>query len=123
MPKSMRERQLYRNLAADAEKAVVNNISNLEWAVKRNIEDAFMHFECALSEQLDTALQMTRGAFQLALDRHATQSEAIGKHVKEAEKSLAALRKILADLQDQERPQHAETASARQAPGQKRNYT
>ena len=45
MPKSMRERQLYRNLAADAEKAVVNNISNLEWAVKRNIEDAFVHFD------------------------------------------------------------------------------
>jgi len=47
-----------------AEKAVVNNISNLEWAVKRNIEDAFMHFEGALSEQLDKALRMTREAFQ-----------------------------------------------------------
>ena len=48
----MRERRLYRNLAADAGKAVVNNISNLEWAVKRNVEDAFLHFEAALSEQL-----------------------------------------------------------------------
>ena len=111
MPKSMRERQLYRNLAVDAEKAVVNNISNLEWAVKRNIEDAFVHFEGALSEQLDKALQMTREAFQLALERHATQSEAIGSYVKEAEESLAALRKILVDLQDQELPQHARMGS------------
>jgi len=112
MPKSMRERQLYRNLAADAEKAVVNNISNLEWAVKRNVEDAFLHFEGALSEQLDQALRMTREAFQLALDRHATRSEAIGSYVKEAEESLAALRKILADLQDQDRAPHAEMGSA-----------
>ena len=113
MPKSMRERQLYRNLTADAEKAVVNNISNLEWAVKRNIEDAFVHFESALSEQLDKALRMTREAFELALERHATRSETIGSYVKEAEKSLADLRNILADLQGQERPPHAETASAR----------
>ncbi len=112
MPKSMRERQLYRNLAADAGKAVVNNISNLEWAVKRNVEDAFVHFQAALSEQLDKALRMTREAFELALERHATRSEAIGSYVSEAEESLAALRKILADLQDQERPPHAETASA-----------
>ena len=94
MPKSMRVRQFYRNLAADAEKAVVNNISNLEWAVKRNIEDAFVHFEGALSEQLNKALHMTREAFHLALERHATRSEAIGSYVKEAEEFLAALRKI-----------------------------
>ena len=54
---------------------------------------------------------MTREAFQLALERHATRSEAIGGYVKEAEESLAALRKILADLQDQEQSPHAETAS------------
>ena len=55
---------------------------------------------------------MTREAFQLALERHATRSEAIGSYVSEAEESLAALRKILAELQNQERPPHAETASA-----------
>jgi GTPase Era involved in 16S rRNA processing len=107
MPKNMRERQLYRNLTADAEKAVVNNISNLEWAVKRNVEDAFVHFETALSEQLDKALQMTREAFQLAIERHATRSEAISSYVKGAEQSLAAVRKILAELQDQEQPPNA----------------
>ncbi len=111
MPKRMRDRQLYRNLAADAGKAVVNNISNLEWAVKRNVEDAFVHIEGALSGQLDKALRMTREAFQLALERHAARSEAIGSYVREAEELLAVLRKILADLQDQEQPPHAETAS------------
>ena len=54
---------------------------------------------------------MTREAFQLALERHATQSEAIGSYVKEAEESLAALREILVDLQDQERSQHARMGS------------
>jgi hypothetical protein len=110
MPKSMRERRLYRNLAADADQGILHNISNLEWAVKRNIEDAFLHFEAALSEQLDKALRMTREAFQLALERRSTRSEAIGGYVKEAEQSLAALRKIFAELRDQE--PHAGNASA-----------
>ena len=101
MPRSMRERRLYRNLAADAEQAVLRNIANLEWAVRRNIEDAFLHFEAALSEQLDKALHMTREAFQLALERHAATSEAIGGYVREAAHSLAALREISVKLQDQ----------------------
>jgi hypothetical protein len=50
---------------------------------------------------------MKREAFQLAIERHATRSEAIGRYVKVAEQSLAALRKILAELQDQEQPPNA----------------
>ncbi len=107
LPQAVRERRLYRNLAADAGQGILHNISNLEWAVKRNIEDAFLHFEGALSEQLDKALQMTREAFQLALDRRATQSEAIAGFIEAAEASLAALREVLADLQDQGTTEHA----------------
>lgn len=33
MPKTMREKRLYRNLAADADQGILHNISNLEWAV------------------------------------------------------------------------------------------
>jgi hypothetical protein len=102
MPKAMRERRLYRNLAADADQGILHNISNLEWAVKRNIEDAFLQFGGALSKELDKALAMTREAFQLALERRSSRSESIGVYVEQAEKSLAVLRKILAELQDLE---------------------
>ena len=107
MPKAMRERRRYRNLAADADQGILHNISNLEWAVKRNIEDAFFHFGGALSKELDKALTMTREAFQLALERRSSRSESIGFYVEQAEKSLAVLRKILAELQDLE-PHSAE---------------
>ncbi|MGB8871216.1 MAG: dynamin family protein [Rhodomicrobium sp.] len=103
LPKSLRERRLYRNLRADAENAVLRNIANLEWAAKRNIEDAFLHFEGDLSEQLENALQMTRQALQLALKRHAAKAEEMGAYVKEAAHSVSSLQEILAELQDKKR--------------------
>lgn len=84
--------------------------SNLEWAVKRNIEDAFLYFRGALSKELDKALAMTREAFQLALERRSTRSEAVSGYVKEAEQSLGALRSIFIDLQDQA-PQAEKTSA------------
>ena len=108
LPKSLRERRLYRNLRAGAENAVLRNIANLEWAAKRNIEDAFLHFEGDLSEQLENALQMTRQALQLALQRHAAKAEEMGAYVKEAAHSVSSLQQILAELQDEGQPQFAE---------------
>jgi GTP-binding protein EngB required for normal cell division len=99
LPRSLRERRLYHHLGEDAEKAVLRNIANLEWAVRRNIEDAFLHFEGALAEQLDNALQMTRQALLLALKRHDAKSEEMGGYVKEAAHSVSSLEEILAELQ------------------------
>jgi GTPase Era involved in 16S rRNA processing len=110
LPKSLRERRLYRDLRADAENAVLRNIGNLEWAAKRNIEDAFLHFEGDLSEQLENALQMTRQALQLALERRAAKAEEMAGYVKEAAQSVSSLREILAELQEEERPALAEKA-------------
>jgi hypothetical protein len=104
LPKRLRERRLYRNLSSDAERAVLRNIGNLQWAVRRNIEDAFLQFEGALSEQLGNALQMTRAALQLALERHAAKSEEMSGYIKQASHSVASLHEILAQLGEAKRP-------------------
>ena len=102
LPESLRERRLYWTLSAQAERAILRNIANLDWAMRQNIEDAFRDFESALSEQVEKALQATREALQLALDRHAAKSQEIGVYVREAERSVASLSEILAELQDQD---------------------
>ena len=104
LPKSLREGRLYRNLRSDTEKAVLRNIGNLQWAVRRNIEDAFLQFEGALSAQIQNALQMTRAALQLALQRHAAQSEEMSSYVKQAAHSVASLQEIVAELRDERLP-------------------
>lgn len=104
LPKSLREKRLYRSLRSDAEKAVLRNIGNLQWAVRRNIEDAFLQFEGVLSDQLQNALQMTRQALQLALQRHAAKADEMGGYIMEASHSVASIHEIIAQLQDVKRP-------------------
>ena len=82
----------------------MRNIGNLQWAVRRNIEDAFLQFEGALSAQIQNALQMTRAALQLALQRHAAQSEEMSSYVKQAAHSVASLQEIVAELRDERLP-------------------
>jgi hypothetical protein len=76
----------------------LRNIGNLQWAVRRNVEDAFLQFEGALSEQIQNALQMTRAALRLALQRHVAQSEEVSSYVKQAAHSVASLQEIMAEL-------------------------
>lgn len=101
LPESMRERRLIRKLKGDAERAILRNVANLDWAMRQNIEEAFRNFEADLAEQLDNALQVTREVLRLALDRHAAASEEGAVYIGGAERSVLALTQILTELENQ----------------------
>jgi hypothetical protein len=103
LPRPLRERRARDRLVAEAEKAALRNVANLDWALRQNIEDSFRRFESSLSEQLGLALQATRQALQLAQRRRAARSEAIEADVGEAGRCVAELSAILAELQAIER--------------------
>src|SRR5208337_3212141 len=99
MPKSIREKRARDQLTADAEKAVLRNLANLDWAIRENLEDAFRQFESSLTEQLGYVLQATRQAMQLAIERRMTRAEEVDKYVKESARSIASLTNIMSELQ------------------------
>jgi hypothetical protein len=103
LPRPLRERRARDRLVAEAEKAALRNVANLDWALRQNIEDSFRRFESSLSEQLGLALQATRQALQLAQRRRAARSEAIEADVGEADRSVMELSAILAELRAIER--------------------
>jgi len=100
MPKSIREKRMRDQLAADAEKAVLRNLANLDWAIRQNLEDAFLRFESSLSEQLGSVLQATRQAMQIAIRRRTARAEEIDEYVKDSARSIASLSDILRDFQN-----------------------
>jgi GTP-binding protein EngB required for normal cell division len=112
LPRTLRERRARDHLVADAERAALRNVANLDWALRQNIEDSFRRFESSLSEQLDQALQATRQALQLAQRRRAARSEAIEADVEQADRCVRELSAILAELQAIEREPRG--ASARE---------
>jgi hypothetical protein len=99
MPKSIREKRARDQLAADAEKAILRNLANLDWAIRENLEDAFRQFESSLTEQLGNVLLATRQAMQLAIERRMTRAEELNKYVKESARSIASLTNIMSELQ------------------------
>ena len=99
LPRALRERRARDHLIAEAERAALRNVANLDWALRQNIEDSFRRFEYSLSEQLDLALRATRQALQLAQRRGAVRSQAIEADVEEADRCVTELANILAELQ------------------------
>jgi hypothetical protein len=99
LPKSLREKRARDQLAADAEKAVLRNVANLDWAIRQNLQEAFRRFEFSLTEQLAQVLQATRQAMQLAIERRTARAEEMDEYVKDSARSIASLSNILSEIQ------------------------
>lgn len=100
LPRKQRERRARKMLTGQAERAALRNVANLEWSLRQNIEDSFRRFEAALVDRLNLALEATREALQLAEQKRAARSEAIEGEVAEAQRAIAALSAILAELRE-----------------------
>jgi hypothetical protein len=98
IPKKISEERARRQQAAELDRAVLRNVSHLDWAMRQNIEEAFRRFEIASREELGHALDATRAAMQVALDRHRLHEDAISRYVREASDSIEALDQILQEL-------------------------
>jgi GTP-binding protein EngB required for normal cell division len=98
LPRAIREKRARAQLIAEADRAALRNVANLDWAMRQNIEDSFRQFESSLSAQLDQALKSTRQAMQLALARRAARSEAVKGDTDLASRSVTALSNILTEL-------------------------
>jgi hypothetical protein len=95
----LRESRARRQLAADAGKAILRNIANLDWAMRQNIEEGFRRFESSLSEQLGSALQATLQAMRVAIERRTARAAEIDACAKESGRSIATQSNIFTELQ------------------------
>jgi tRNA U34 5-carboxymethylaminomethyl modifying GTPase MnmE/TrmE len=100
MPRALRERRLRRQIASDTERAALRNVANLDWTLRQNVENAFRRFESSLAEQLSEALEETRRAMQIALEKRSARSSEVGSLVAQTERSIAALTAALEGLQN-----------------------
>jgi ribosome biogenesis GTPase A len=99
LPKAVREKQKRRRLRADSEAAVLRNVANLDWAIRQNVDDAFRRFETSLDEQLSRALEATRQALRIAIERRSSRAEETAADIKESTRGIAELSAILAEIQ------------------------
>jgi hypothetical protein len=77
---------------------VLRNVENLRWATRKNVEDAFRRFGCALEETLSTSIEATRGIMVVARDHRLNQTDRIQTEVAAVEASKTILAKIQTEL-------------------------
>ena len=102
-PRRWRMKRARRRLAAETERAALRNIANLDWSLRQNIEEALRRFYASFAEQIEFALQDTRAALNLALERGSDQMRSAEKDVANAQAAVAALSRILSELAYDER--------------------
>ena len=74
-------------------------MSNLDWALRQNIEEAFRRFESSLTKQLSSAMEETRQVMQIALEKRSARSAEVSAFVAQAAHSIAALSAVVEDLE------------------------
>jgi GTPase SAR1 family protein len=99
MPKSVREKRARDRLADNAEKAVLRNVANLDWAMRENLEDAFRRFDFSLTEQLDCVLRATRQALELAIEHRTMKAQEMDEQIQKSARSITLLTNIMGELQ------------------------
>lgn len=99
LPKAVREKQKRQRLRTDSEAAVLRNVANLDWAIRQNVDEAFRRFETSLEEQLNRALEATRQALRIAIERRSSRAEEADADIRESACSMAALSAILGEIQ------------------------
>lgn len=109
LPRQIREERARRQRIAELDRAVLRNVSNLDWAMRQNIEEAFRRFEFSLRDELSLAMNATGAAMRIALERHQHHEETVSHSIKETNASVDRLDLVLGELATAAAPNPAQS--------------
>jgi hypothetical protein len=98
LPPSVRKARVRKRLIQEINTLVQRNVENLRWATRKNVEDAFRRFGCALEETLSTSIEATRGIMVVARDHRLNQTDRLQTEVAAVEASKTILATIQTEL-------------------------
>ncbi|MGO8740470.1 dynamin family protein [Rhodoblastus sp.] len=98
LPAALRQKRARERLIADTERAALRNVANLDWSLRQNIGDSLRDFERALGERLGGALDSTREALKMAIEKRAARGAAIESAAAEAKGVVEALSGLSQEL-------------------------
>ncbi len=95
-----RRKRTVNRLREEGTKLLSQNVEQINWALRRGLDESFRQFGAELSEQLENTIIATRKAMEVALSKSESQSqETAGKEIK-LKQTLGKLQKILKQLEE-----------------------
>ncbi|MFO7813533.1 MAG: dynamin family protein [Pelovirga sp.] len=93
MTKRFRHRRTVQRLREQTIKLLNENTEQMNWALRRGLDESFRRYGLELDEQLDKVIAATRAAMEIALQKKSNQHQQI-------EDQIALLERTVAELQD-----------------------
>ncbi len=95
-----RRKRTVKRLREEGLKLLNQNVEQINWALRRGLDESFRQFGVELSEQLEKTITATRKAMEVALSRSESQSHETASREIKLKQALLKLKKILNQLEE-----------------------
>jgi len=93
-----RRKKTVKRLCEGGVKIVNQNVEQMRWSLRREVDEGFRTFGAELSEQLERTITATRQAMEVALQRTESQGDETAERELQLKRALNQLQGLLADL-------------------------
>jgi len=104
MTKRFRHRRTVQRLREQTQKLLNENIEQMNWALRRGLEESFRRYGFQLDEQLDKVIAATRAAMDIALQKKSTRHHQIEHQMALLEGAITELQNLAQQCQVPEDP-------------------
>ncbi|MDA3902792.1 MAG: dynamin family protein [Desulfuromusa sp.] len=94
-----RRKRTVNRLREGGRKLLNQNVEQINWALRRGLDENFSQFGAELSEQLERTITATRKAMEVALQKSESQSYATASREITLKQTLAKLQELLSQLE------------------------
>ncbi|MCF6266494.1 MAG: dynamin family protein [Desulfuromusa sp.] len=94
-----RRKKTVKRLRDESQKLLNQNVEQINWALRRGLDEGFCQFGVELSEQLEKTISATRKAMEVALSQSELQSHKTASQEIKLKQALGKLEKILRQLE------------------------
>ncbi len=96
-----RRRRTIQRLRADVQKLLNENVEQMNWALRRGVDESFRRYGYQLDEQLAKTISATRAAMDVALQRKTEQSATVKGRIELLEKTVMTLQALAEQCHDE----------------------
>jgi len=93
-----RRKRTVKRLQENSLKLLNQNVEQINWSLRRSVDENFRHFGAELSEQLDRTISATRQAMEIALQQSDSKIDVSSSREAKLKKTLACLTNLSSDL-------------------------
>jgi ribosome biogenesis GTPase A len=89
-----RRRRTVKRVREESRKLLNQNVEQINWTLRRSLEESFRQYSADLAEQLEKTITATRSAMEIALGKSASHASETAAHQRQLQQTLEQLQQL-----------------------------